>query len=46
MCFIHIAGYILSESDNTHLTLFNPDDTLLNLVKTIAGGEGLFVWKP
>ena len=37
---------ILSEPDDTHLTLFNPDKPLLELVKTIAAGEGLFVWKP
>ena len=37
---------ILSEPDDTHMTLFNPDEGLLNLVKTLAAGEGLFVWKP
>ena len=36
---------ILSEPDDTHLTLFNPDDELLELVKLIASGEGLFVWR-
>jgi hypothetical protein len=34
---------ILSEPDDTHMTLFNPDDELLELVKLIASGEGLFV---
>ena len=37
---------ILSEPDDTHMTLFNPDEGLLALVKTLAAGEGLFVWKP
>ena len=37
---------ILSEPDDTHLTVFNPDDSLLEFVKTLAAGEGLFVWKP
>lgn len=37
---------ILSEPDDTHLTVFNPDDQLLELIKTLAAGEGLFVWKP
>ena len=37
---------ILSEPDDTHMTLFNPDDELLDLVKTLAVGEGLFVWQP
>ena len=36
---------ILSEPDDTHMTLFNPDDELLELVKLIASGEGLFVWR-
>ena len=37
---------ILSEPDDTHLTLFNPDEKLLGLIKTLASSEGLFVWKP
>ena len=37
---------ILSEPDDTHLTVFNPDDRLLDLLMPIASGEGLFVWKP
>ena len=37
---------ILSEPDDTHLTVFNPDDRLLELLMPIAAGEGLFVWKP
>lgn len=37
---------ILSEPDDTHLTIFNPDPQLLELIRTIASGEGLFVWKP
>ena len=37
---------ILSEPDDTHMTIFNPDETLLDLIKVIASGEGLFVWKP
>ena len=37
---------ILSEPDDTHLTVFNPDTQLLELIKQIASGEGLFVWKP
>ncbi|MBR2834364.1 MAG: hypothetical protein IKE43_01420 [Coriobacteriales bacterium] len=37
---------IISEPDNTSMTLYNPDEKLLELVKTIAAGEGLFVWRP
>lgn len=36
---------IVSEPDDTHLTLFNPDEELLDLVRNLAGSEGLFVWK-
>ncbi len=37
---------ILSEADDTHMTLFHPDAELLELVRVLAAGEGLFVWKP
>ncbi len=37
---------ILSEPDDTHLTLFNPDEELLDLIRSLSLGEGLFVWKP
>ena len=37
---------ILSEPDDTHLTVFNPDPQLLDLIRNIASGEGLYVWKP
>lgn len=37
---------ILSEPDDTHMTIFNPDEKLLTLIKALAAGEGLFVWKP
>ena len=37
---------ILSEPDDTHMTIFNPDESLLELVRPIALAEGLFMWKP
>ena len=37
---------ILSEPDDTHLTVFDPDPQLLELIRQIASVEGLFVWKP
>lgn len=37
---------ILSEPDDTHMTVFNPDEELLQMIKTLAAGEGLYVWKP
>ena len=36
---------IMSEPDDTHMTLFEPDDALLALVTALAAGEGMFVWK-
>ena len=46
MYIIMDDGMILSEPDDTHMTLFSPDERLLNLVREIAGAEGLFVWGP
>jgi len=37
---------IQSEPDDTCLTIYNPDSELLELLKELASGEGLFVWKP
>ena len=37
---------ILSEPDDTHLTVFNPDEPLIQLICSIASSEGLFVWQP
>ena len=37
---------ILSEPDDTHMTLFNPGEEMLGLVQSLSSGEGLFVWKP
>ena len=37
---------IQSEPDDTCLTVYNPDSELLEMLKEIASGEGLFVWKP
>ena len=46
--FVYIMvgdSMILSEPDDTHMTLFGPDERLLELIKEIAASEGLFVWK-
>ncbi len=37
---------ILSEPDDTHMTVFNPDPELLALIKELAAGEELYVWQP
>ena len=47
--YVHILmedSMIISEPDDTHMTVFNPDSKTLELIKAIALGEGLFVWKP
>lgn len=36
---------ILSEPDDTHMTVFNPDKELMDLIREISSSEGLFVWK-
>ena len=36
---------ILSEPDDTHMTVFDPDEELMDLIEKIAPSEGLFVWK-
>ncbi len=37
---------ILSEPDDAHMTVFNPDAELLELIRALASSEGLFVWQP
>ena len=33
-------------SDDTHMTVYNPTEELLELLRILAQSEGLFVWKP
>ena len=37
---------ILSEPDDLHMTVFDPDPGLLELMQLLAPGEGLYVWQP
>ena len=37
---------IVSEPEDTYLTVYNPDEKLLDLIRVLSAGEGLFVWKP
>ena len=32
--------------DDTHMTVYNPTEKLLELLQILAQSEGLFVWKP
>ena len=36
---------IVSEPEDTYLTICNPDEDLLTLIRELASGEGMFVWK-
>ena len=36
---------IVSEKDDTYMTVYNPDKLLLAMIRKIASGESLFVWK-
>ena len=45
VCILIDDSMIVSEPDSTYLTLYNPDEQLLNLVNELSKGEGLFVWK-
>ena len=37
---------ITASGGDTHLTLYNPSEDLLQLVSQLASAAGLFVWKP
>ena len=46
VCILTGDSMIISEPDDLCLTLYNPDEQLLELIRPLAAGEGLFVWKP
>ena len=46
LCIMVDDSMIVSEPDETYMTIYNPDENLLSLIKVISGGEGLFVWQP
>ena len=37
---------IVIAKDDTHITVYNPSDSLTWLIGVLAKAEGLFVWKP
>ena len=37
---------LVSQPDETYLVLYDPDADLLEMVRTLAAAEGLFVWQP
>jgi len=43
--YLLLANSLLSlDPDDMHMTLFNPTNTILALMKKIASSEGMFVW--
>ena len=40
------ASLIVIDRDCTYMTLFNPSETLLELLRQLVVPEGLYVWKP
>ena len=37
---------ITVNNDDTYITIYNADDELRELVRRLAGAEGLFLWQP
>lgn len=37
---------IVADRDDTYMTIYNPDDDTLSILRQIASSEGLFLWKP
>ena len=37
---------IVSQPDETWLTVYAPDEKLLELLRVLAAGEGLYLWQP
>ncbi len=46
VCILADNTMMVSESDETCLTVFNADEQLLSLLRTLATGEGLYMWRP
>ena len=44
-CLLIDDALLVSEPDSTSLTLYNPDESLLSMIKALAVGEGLYVWQ-
>ena len=44
-CLLIDDALLVSEPDSTSLTLYNPDESLLSMIKALAAGEGLYVWQ-
>ena len=46
VCLLTDDALIASEPDELYLTVYDPDEPLLDLLRALAAGEGLYLWKP
>ncbi|MBQ1839734.1 MAG: hypothetical protein II128_00165 [Atopobiaceae bacterium] len=46
VCLMVDGAMIVSEPDDATMTVFNPNEKLLELLEALASSEGLFVWQP
>ena len=46
VCIMVDDAMFVSDPDDTYMTLYHPDAELLELVRILAEGEGLYVWQP
>ena len=46
VCLLMEDALIVSDPDELYLTVYDPDEPLLDLLRTLAAGEGLYLWKP
>ncbi len=45
--FIEASDALLTiNGDDIYMTVYNPDEALLQLLRPLAASEGLFLWKP
>jgi hypothetical protein len=47
LVFIEASDALLTiNGDDIYMTVYNPDEALLQLLRPLAAAEGLFLWKP
>ena len=46
VCIMTGSSMIVSQPDETYLTVYDPDDELLGLIRELALSVGMFVWQP
>ena len=46
VCLLVDDAVIVSDPDELYLTVYDPDESLLTLLRALAVGEGLYLWKP